>query len=204
MWQPPSELHTEVGQPKPTHPPKQGHSSLKQDIEIAHLPPTKGGKTQPPPPSSFELNTWHRVLTFVAQATPAKAFCKHLALAHSLRQAQFEERTTCAQTSLCDKCDPNNSTGVDTTYGFLDRNWNFEHKQNCWGGGDQACARACTTRPRTSTLPERTAERNSSEIATAGMSPRSSRQAAGKQGTRATHSAHTGSQAKGSSQTQTC
>ena len=29
VWQPPSELHTEVGQPKLTHPPKLGHVSLK-------------------------------------------------------------------------------------------------------------------------------------------------------------------------------
>ena len=46
--QPPSELHTEAGQPKPTHPPKQGHSSHKQDSEIAHQPPTKGGEETGP------------------------------------------------------------------------------------------------------------------------------------------------------------
>ena len=49
VWQPPSELHTEVGQPKQTHPPKQGHSGFKQD--------QPRGNKQPPPPTATISHT---------------------------------------------------------------------------------------------------------------------------------------------------
>ena len=72
VWQPPSELHTEVGQPKPTHPPKQGHSSLKQDIENAHQPPTKGGRKNQHPQKRPLTTRLERPVAACSQAAKRK------------------------------------------------------------------------------------------------------------------------------------